>query len=429
MSMALQVRDEDGNFSAYENFTRLFVAQNIEEISGEFNFDAVDVEGEFNEEDYPVKIGSLCRVTVDDVPVLTGYIEVINIQSDSNSHSVSLSGRDVTCDLIDSTIPSKLNFTTAQITLEDLINEVQASIGLALPAQPPLLRREFAILPVINNVPDLKPFLVTEIESPEPGQNAFDFLQQYARKRQVILTKDGNGSIVITRSVSLGLGVSMLRLRNNENLQNNIISSAVSYDYTERFYRYIFGSSGNMEAANQSGEISNETLTDTLSEVLDERTPRTTRTLYLNAENSSSGEDLGDRARWEANIRRIRSRQYSCVLNTLTVRDGVPFWFNKLSSVRDDVCGVNDLMLVKSVSFVEDLQEGQTTELEFVDKDAYSERLDKDPQELETNTLGNNFVLRSSLASNVISDAVNNNISKSASDLLDEVIQDAIFSE
>ena len=36
-----------------------------------------------------------------------------------------------------------------------------------------------------------------DLASPEPGENAFAFIEKYAKKRQVLLTSDSSGRIVI----------------------------------------------------------------------------------------------------------------------------------------------------------------------------------------------------------------------------------------
>ena len=157
MSMKLVV---DG--VEYTNFTSLSCRQSIEQFAGTFSFSAIEVDGNFNEKSYPIKIGSLCRVTIDNVPVLTGYVEVVNVSINEDSHSVTISGREVTCDLIDSTLPGSLEFPGQTISLEAIINKVQKLFNLNLK--------------IINEVPNLLYFEPNEIASPQSGQSAFDFI-------------------------------------------------------------------------------------------------------------------------------------------------------------------------------------------------------------------------------------------------------------
>lgn len=416
--MRLEVRNESGEFFPYTNFTKLSVKQSIDTISGVFSFTAVQEEGFFLE-DYPIKMGSLCRVTIDNVPVLTGYIEIIEPSGDAKSDRITISGRDITCDLIDSTIPGEVNFTDADISLEDLINTIQASVGLTRETFVPE-RMGRPLLPIINEVPDLENYKKGEIESPSAGQRAFDFLQDVARKRQVLLTTDGNGSIVITQSGSSPLGFDITLKRNDTKKTNNVLSSSASFDNTRRYSRYIFGSSGNLQGLNLAGQQTAAAIVDLELGLVDEGMSRPTRTLFILDENSSDVETLKSRAAWELNIRKALSKKYSCVVSGHTVKAGVPFWFNKIANVRDDKRGINASMLVKSVAFTEDLDGAKETSFEFVGQFAYTLEVTEEQAVEDTNVVGEPFVLGDPVTNLTLDDFINNTVTINVSDLIDD---------
>lgn len=416
--MRLEVRNEKGQFFPYSNFTSLSVTQSIDQFSGTFNFSAVDVEGELFDEDYPLKMGALCRVTIDNVPVLVGYIEVIDIESDAVSHSVNISGRDITCDLIDSSVPAEISFSDADMSLADIINEIQIAVGLTKETLVPE-RRGRPLLPVINEIDGLENYEKGEIEMPSAGQQAFDFLQETAKKRQALLTKNGNGSIVITQSGLNPLGRKFIRRRNDTRGRNNILRSAASYDNSDRYSRYIFGSTANLQELNLAGVHSAEAIVDLEVGISDEEMTRKTRTLYILDENSSDIETMKLRAEWELNIRKTRSKVYSCTVSDHTVSPGVPYWFNKIATVQDDICGINASMLVKSLTFTENLTGDQETSFEFVMQGGYSTETEEEATVTDTNIVGDPFVLLETLSNVNIDDFINNTLNKSASDLID----------
>lgn len=417
--MKLEVQNDDGNFLPYTNFTSLSASQSFIDFAGKFSFNATDVEGEFFSSDYPIKKGSLCRVTIEDIPVVTGYVEIIDISSSSNSHSVNISGRDTTCDIIDSTLVGSLNFSDADISMEGLINAVQIAIGLYIPPRPPFVNAT-PMLPVTNNIPNLTTFKKGDIESPEAGQNAFDFLQQYARKKQALLVPDGAGGIVITQSGESGLNYNMTRKREDTHNENTVLSSGVNYNDSDRFSRYVFGSQANLQNSNIDGNLDNKSIVSREVEVLDDDMSRSTRTMYIGAESSSDENELMDRAKWEANIRKARSRVYSCLVPTHTNFAGVPFWFNKLSAIKDDITGIDALMLVKSVAFSEDLDGSKETEFEFINQDAYKVIIEDTQSRKDTNNIGDPFILRDRVSIPSINNMINNAIFKNPSDAIDE---------
>lgn len=394
----------------YTNFTKLSVTQSIEDFAGVFNFEATDVDGTFNRDDYPAKIGSFCRVTIDDIAVLTGYVEVIDISQDAESHSVNIAGRDVTCDLVDSSVPPSLNFSAQTISLEKMINDLQDLIGLDLP--------------IINEVADLTDFDSDTIFSLEAQGTIFEFLEPLARKKGVLLTTDGNGSIVITRGGFGGeLGKDIFNiLKDGESGNNNVISSRITYDYSDRFQEYIGGSQSNLQALSDlDSDVDNESITNSIASVIDDKAPRDTRKFYFIAEETTNTADLNTRINWEANVRKTRSRVYEATLEGHTITGGVPYWFNEKAIVIDDPMGVSERMLVQSVTFTESVADGELTTLKFVYRDAYTLTLATPEGDAATNSLGEPFELEQPLTSSDINQTIEQQISESASVAIDKV--------
>ena len=393
----------------YTNFTRMSVTQSIDNLAGVFSFEATDVDGTFNRDNYPAKIGSLCRVTIDDVPVLTGYVEVIDIQQAADTHSVSIEGRDLTCDLVDSSVSPLLNLSAPTISLETLINDAQKLIGLELP--------------IVNEVDDLTDFDGDAILSMEAKGTIFNFLDPLARKKGVFLTTDGNGSIVITRGgVAGSLGKFIFNmLFDGVSGNNNIIKSRVTYDYSDRFQEYTGGSQSNLQALSElDAEVDNESITNSIASVIDDKMPRDTRKFYIIAEETSDSAELGARISWEANVRKTRSRVYEATVEGHTIEAGVPYWFNKKAIVIDDPMGVSESMLVQSVTFTESISDGELTTIKLVYRDAYTLVLETTESEADTNSLGAPFELETPLTASDINETIAQQTSESASDVINQ---------
>ena len=175
------------NGTPYEHFTSASAEIRLDALSNTFSFTAVSTE----KTPLPFKGGEPCRVLVDDEAVVTGFIEIVSGSHDAGSHTINIQGRDKTGDLLDSNIGS-LSDLKETITLKAIIEKVVANIGTTL-----------TVIDEAN--PD--PFNPAEdIQAPEPGDNAFQFLEALARKRQVLLTSNGDGNIVISQSPGIDSG-------------------------------------------------------------------------------------------------------------------------------------------------------------------------------------------------------------------------------
>lgn len=345
------------NGTEYTNFTSASAEIRLDALSRTFSFEAATTKGN----PLPFNGGEKCRVIVDNLPVVTGYIEVISGNYDGNSHSVMVQGRCKTGDLLDSTI-SPLSDIKEKVSLKSIIEKVIADIGVD-----------------ISVVDNANPALFNDaedIEAAEPGDNAFEFLEKLARKRQVLLTSNGDGDIVIEKTnLTDSLG-SLQHFVGGSG--NNILSASFSYDQTGRFNVYQFKSGLNPNPLNNAGTTSIATIVNQGGLVRDTQI-RAGRQLVLVTEGGSSDKQSEDRATWEANVRKARGRVYSAVVRGYRpTPNAADLWnVNRLVTVTDDFASINAQMLINSVAFSYSLQSGKTTTISVVEKNAYSLTLDE----------------------------------------------------
>lgn len=350
----------------YEDFTSASVTCQLDALAGSFSFEAVSTK----KQPLPIRQGDACKITVDGNRILTGFIEQVDVDYDVTSHSIRLAGRSKTADIIDSTIFSLE--IKAPISLKAVIKKVIEHIG--------------APISVFDNVGNLKDFNAAEDSlSPEIGQNAFEFIEELARKRQVLLTTNGFGNIVITNS---GTDISPINLQNiigNDN--NNIESASVSYDDVARFSKYKVESQLNPVTANVAGQTSTDALVNQPSDDIIDEKIRTSRQLLIQAESSSSVDQATLRCKWEANLRKTRSIVYSVTLPQFSY-SGKLWRVNQLASIIDEFAGINSTMLVTMITYVLD-SSGSNAIIAFVEKDAYTTLLN---EPTEGNTVGDGLV-------------------------------------
>ena len=352
----------------YDSFVEGSVEIRLDSLASSFSFDTSSKDAK----PLPFLGGEACEVFADGECVLTGFIEKVAGSGNPESHVISISGRDKPADIIDSTLDSKapngevFSDLRPPITLKTVIERTIASLGAA-PGQ-----AGSAEISVVDEViPD--PFNEAEdLISPEPGDNAFEFIEKWARKRQVFLTSNGDGDVVIARGSETQIDAFLIHRVNSDD--NNVISWSVDYDLTTRFNRYKMPSQRNLIALILAGITDFSTIVEQgggENEVKDEDI-RKGRQMIIVPETNSSDSESRKRAEWERNIRKARSRIYSAVVDGYRNQTGELWRVNQLVRVEDVFAGINSVMLVNSVIYGLTEDEGSTTSLSLVNRDAYT---------------------------------------------------------
>lgn len=350
MSMVLIV-----NGTPYDNFISGEVNIRLDVLCNSFNF----VIARNENSPLPFRNGSDCKIEINGILVLTGVIEIMDINYSPTTHTIVISGRDTTSDLVDSTIDI-LDDLGKGIGLKAIIEAVLSGIGSGIAVVEETATANFDV--------------VDSKSSGESAINAFGFCEKVARKRQVLLTSNSEGNVAITQG-----GKTTLANANLQNVigadDNNIISSSASYNNSSRFFIYKVISQGNPSAAENDRTADLGTFVNVTKSVKDGEI-RKGRQFIVAAEESSNDDDVNNRAKWERNIRKTRGIVYSASVRGFSydgVEDGPNIWLsNNLISIVDEFAGITDTMLINSVSFRLDNDDGETTQLTMVDKDAYS---------------------------------------------------------
>jgi prophage tail gpP-like protein len=372
------------NSISLTGFTSIDVTRRLDTISGDFTFQAVSTNNLF----FPIQTGDSVRVVVDGTPVITGFAEYINVNYSSGTHIVMIRGRDVTCDLIDSTLGDTITFTGG-VTLEQVIRGTLDSLGLTN-------------IGVVSNV-TLEPFGPTVIIASEIGEKGFDFLEKYARQMNVLLTTDGLGNVVISRSSNVLINTFLLNVADDSSAtnSNNILEGGVTNDMTGRYNTYIVRSGQSLvtlssfddfEDVIQNDDFIIESAIENQGQAQDVQI-RPTRIYDFQAEHPSDNNQCLGRAEWEANYRRAKSFDYYCTVYGFTaINDGFIWSPNLLVKVIDDFCNVDAQLLIEQVRYTYGVDTGSKTQLTLVTQDAYQPQPNRTPQDEQANIQSEEFV-------------------------------------
>ncbi len=335
----------------YSNWKSVSVERALDQISGIFRFEAA---ADWSQP-FPVPRGEACRVRINGKIVMTGYVDNITIDYDANSHAISIEGRDKTGDIVDSMLDGKMEFK-APVTMEEVIRKTLDNIGAT-------------DVKVINQVKDLKPFSKDELVSGKIGMRAFEFMDKYAAKRQVILTTDGEGNVVIARASEELTNIFIKNVISDP--FNSIKKARVAYTDGDRYNEYKFFAQANHAADPDNDEDKSKSTNRTATATDDDIRP--SRKFRAIAEGSQKEKPLEERAKWEANIREAKSFKYSVLMtgHSPYSHDGEPYQPNTLVKVKDDFSDIDTELLIVKVTHKLDLNDGSTTELEMLTRTAF----------------------------------------------------------
>lgn len=328
------------------DFISATVRRSVSELSGRYSFVATAREGEL----YPIRSGQVCKVFVNGKEQINGFVESVRVSYSSREHIIFISGRDLLADFIDSTIGGEFEIS-GNVSLEDLAKS--------------LLRHMEINTKVINKIPDLKIFTQEELLSPEVNETGFSFLEKFARSRQVFLTGDGNGSLVITRAGTEKATTPLINEIGGAN--NNIKRARYLTNTSDRYNSYTA-----LSQLNSAGSFEDESSEDMANQEGNavDKDIRSSRKLFFITEEASSNNIAEERAIWEANIRRARSKNYHVIVAGFAQENGDLWQPNQLVTVSDDFSNIKADMLILDVEFSFNLRRGSVTMLTIAPPDA-----------------------------------------------------------
>lgn len=355
------------NGTEYTNFTEVGVNIALDTLANDFSFEAALPDGE----SLSIKGGDQCTVVVDGQRVLTGYVENITGRHTATQHTIIITGRDRTADLIDSSI-NVLDDIRDTVTLKELIEKVIAHIG--------------ADIRVIDNVV-VDPFNKAEdIIAPLPGDNAFFFVEQYAQKRQVLLTSNADGNLVLTQSDATPTHAALQNALQSDT--NNITEASWSYMTGNLYNKYIHKGQLDPVALDFGGSKSDSGVVAQQGEAIDANIRAGRQFVSVSAKGYSS-DQLKTRAAWSKKVRQARSVAYSCLTPGFTNSAGDLWAVNTLVSVLDEFADINRPLLLNSIQFTYG-RDGSRSLLGFVEANAYKLQV-SEPKPVGENQ--NDFIL------------------------------------
>lgn len=374
------IRGKDGK--TFDSWERVRITKSMNTLSAGFEVSMSDKWRQSGER-WPLKPGEPVTVYVGTNQVLTGYIDKLDVEVSNDDRSMTITGRDKTADLVDSSAYQTTN-EFRKIKLEDLAKKFAT---------------ELFNIKVITNADTGAPF---ERFSIKAGETIFELLDRAAKLRGVLLQSDEKGNLVITNRgggnadiinsssvlasaqsalkaaaiAELGKGVSIgADLVQGE----NILTAQASYNDTDRFATYI------VKGQSQGTDLFNGPQVTKIEATAFDQAITRRRPLIIIAETSVDKKAAQRRANWEATVRAAKAIDVSITVQGWFRKDGKLWSVNDLVNVNAGFIGLSDQqkLLITTVTFTKD-QSGTITELSLTRPDAFQlnpMQKTKDPKE------------------------------------------------
>lgn len=357
------------NGNNYLNWTSISIQRSVDSFSGSFNFSSTDTESS----DYPIKVSDSVRVIVDNVPLITGFVDEVEDGFDLSSHTISVRGRDNVRNLIDTDIPN---------AWKENVTEIPDFLTLCRLIIRNTNNNDIQLVNVAGTIP---PFREEELEESETGQKAMDFLSSFARKRSLYLNTDGRGALRIYRPQNISAFDSLVLLRDRDDPRNNIKRRSVRFSHAERFRNVV------VRSQEDSAEgIFDFSGSDAVGNAVDSEISDG-RNLEIISEELMTDSECAQRAREEVNIRRARTTSYTCTVAGASQSNGVLWDYGLVVTLVDEIARIFGKFFIRSVTITRSLSEGTNTVLELAPADAYKVIATLTQQDLRLTDLGEKY--------------------------------------
>lgn len=277
-----------------------------------------------------IKSGGRVEIAYDGAVMITGYVDDLLIRYDASQCQVTLNGRSLAADLVDSTGPER---RYKKATVADIARDVARLFGIEVEVACDV---GAAFADVVMN----------------GGESYFWFLERLARMRQVRLTSTERGALLLTRGST---GAATARLECGK----NILDSFGMFSLADRYQTYTVA-----HQAGRAPRLSTAAAVGSVATATDSAVARK-RTYYADVFGAKSSADAQAMAQWEARTRAGRGQRITVTVSGVQNARGQLWQAGDMVEVLDPVMDVAaDMMIVEARITVETA--GATTQLDLM---------------------------------------------------------------
>lgn len=340
----------------YTGWQSFSIRRSLDSFCGSFSMQLVNIEqpGIVSPTD-KLSINSRCEIFIGNDQFMNAYIFQRSRSSDAKSTDLSISGRDITADMIDSSAVIASN-SWSNASLKRIVEDVAKPFGVYVDSR-------------IGNGTTFKSFAIQQ------GESSYECIDRATKQNGNLAVTNRFGDIVLMTVDPKSEVTTMVDLVYGENIK----SISEDLDYSERFETYY--------VKGQDSGNGNEWTKSQLQKVgvANDKAITRHRPLIIVSDSKASAKLVKDRASWEAQIRAGRSTTYTVTVqgfrqNPRLGASNNPFWeIGDLVNLIHSGWGINKKFVVAEIDYSYDTS-GTLTTMKLRDPKTYA----ADPEGLVT---------------------------------------------
>ena len=316
------------------------VSRQVDAAAGSFALGLTDKWAP-NQEAKPIAAGMACKVLANGEPLADGYLDKVTLSFSRTEHSIQVSGRDKSADLVDCSAVHKPGHWQGQ-TSKQLAEALAGPYGVQVKLEG-------------EDGPAFEDFKL------EVGETSFQALDRVLRQRGLLPVPDGQGGLRLIKLGEKRAGTSLIQGR-------NVLEASASYDVSDRHSKYI-------TKGQRKG--SDDDYGQSVSEIEGEGDdPAVTRyrPLLVRPESQVTRADAKARAEWEASVRAARGVTVSVTVQGWRQDDGQLWDVGLLVSCDIPYLRLQQDLLLSKVTFSQSRDQGTLAKLELKDPKAFDKQ-------------------------------------------------------
>lgn len=339
----------------YQHFTQVSVTRSYDKIPSDFSFRATTDPSDVTQ--FPIHEGNIVRVMADGHVFVTGFVDEITVRHTESDHTITISGSSVAVDLIESTMDASFDILgpiELQAALQAIVDKLNLNISV-----------------IDKTGITLEPLGGEERLIGNLGASVWSLMVQAALKRNVLLSEDGDGNILMMRGEGSKLDYPFEKRVNGSN--NNLLSSSITRSSQSKFHVYKVFSQPNASALANLPWEENEEIA--FSDVASDSTDVTVRRSRMNAivaEQSSNLSQCTARAIWQNNVCSSQSLRYQCTHQGYTTSTNLLIQPGHIIFVTDDYVSLASELMIETVTLNYSLDGGSIGTYDMVMPDAFT---------------------------------------------------------
>lgn len=348
------------NGQSYEGWLKVSIQASIDRLARAF---ALEVTRTFpNTRLIPISPGDTCEVFINDIKVLTGYVDAVPMSYNATSLSIQVTGRSKTADLCDCNSPPK---GTAIKKTSSLLWSDTSSSSLSSATECENSWNTTKVSQIIESL--CAPYDIRTTIDASLGNQVTSFtvtptdtvaasIKKLLLLENLVVMDSEHGGIVIEK---VGSSIASDSLETGY----NILTANFKNDVSSCFSNYVsYGQQAN--DGNKSAKECSQ------SYIAQSDTFIRPRFKNIKLTGNATAQNCVERSNFQANYDIAKSKSVNYTVQGWLNKNGELWKPNQLVYVKDTVFGIDEMLLIKSVVLSKG-SSGTTTSLELISKDAY----------------------------------------------------------